>query len=351
MLGALVLVAAAVFVAVSLAPFTNSPIWWVRCWDFPRLQLAVTGTVLTGFALAVGSGPLWWALAAVLAGFTAIDWWRVLPYTPLWPVAVAQVGREAGGATVSVLISNVLMENRDTAKVADLIARRDPDIVFLTETDGFWAEELAETIARYPHKVVRPQENHYGLILLTRLPVVESELLSFADPDEPLVRIVLRLADGGPLTFWGLHPEPPIPGRTTVDRDADLVQVAERVRAEGGTAVVGGDLNDVAWSHTTRLFLRLSGLLDPRRGRGRFATFHADWPLLRWPLDHLFVSPDLVLREFSVEPHVGSDHFPVWAVLGRAPGARVENAEPETPEGDDFDEAQAFKARPEGDTA
>jgi endonuclease/exonuclease/phosphatase (EEP) superfamily protein YafD len=89
---------------------------------------------------------------------------------------------------------------------------------------------------------------------------------------------------------------------------------------------VAGDLNDVAWSHVTRLFRRLSNALDPRIGRGLYATFNARWPLMRWPLDHIFFTEDFRLVRLERMGFIGSDHFPILVELSCEP-ARAEEQE------------------------
>ena len=102
--------------------------------------------------------------------------------------------------------------------------------------------------------------------------------------------------------------------------------------------IVYGDLNDVAWSRTTRLFQKVSRLVDPRKGRGLYSTFHARWPLFRWPLDHVFFSDCFRLVALRRLPYSGSDHFPVYVCLHLEPDAA---AEQEAPEKDAADEQEA----------
>ncbi len=98
--------------------------------------------------------------------------------------------------------------------------------------------------------------------------------------------------------------------------------------------IVAGDFNDVGWSHTTSLFQKVGGLLDPRIGRGLYNTFDADNPLLRYPLDHIFVSDHFRLVELRRLPYFGSDHFAVLTVLEHDPAAAAQQDEPTSDAGD-----------------
>jgi endonuclease/exonuclease/phosphatase (EEP) superfamily protein YafD len=93
-------------------------------------------------------------------------------------------------------------------------------------------------------------------------------------------------------------------------------------------ALVAGDLNDVAWSHTSRLFRRIAQMLDPRVGRGIYSTFHVRYWFLCWPLDHIFIkygdkgnNNTFLLRRLQRLPAFGSDHFPIFIALDQAPAA------------------------------
>ena len=53
-----------------------------------------------------------------------------------------------------------------------------------------------------------------------------------------------------------------------------------------------------------------------------FNTFAAGYPLMRWPLDHLFHSHHFTLRSIERLPSIGSDHFPFFTSLSYTPAQK-----------------------------
>ncbi len=312
----------------------------VRLWDFPRLQIAGVAAVLVGlYGRFFDRGNR--ADAVFLGSLTAcglFQGWKVLRYTPLWRTQVKMTRRgKDTGCTFSLLMSNVLMENTEHERLLEVIKRRQPDIVLAVETNARWAAALEPLAATYPHVVRKPQENYYGLMLFSRIPFVESEIKFLVQDDIPSVHVTFELPGGGRVCLHGLHPRPPEPIRDqdSTPRDAELVIMGREIGDAPDTpTLVAGDLNDVAWSPTSELFMRLSGLLDPRIGRGLYNSFNANDRLWRYPLDHVFHSNHFRLVALERLPHVGSDHFPMYIELSLEPDAPLEQPKTEEADGD-----------------
>jgi len=232
------------------------------------------------------------------------------------------------------------MENDNYKGLLDLVNKYQPDVLLTLETNEIWREKLKDLNNYYPYKVEYPLENTYGMLLYSRLDLLETEVKFLIENDIPSIHTKIRLKSGIIIRLHAVHPKPPIPGESTSseERDAELIVVAKEVKDVDEPVIVAGDLNDVAWSHTTRLFQRISGLLDPRIGRGFYNTYNAKIPLLRWPLDHIFHSKHFKLAKLEIIPNFDSDHFPVYIQLNYEDGAKNQQKE-KKPENDDMEEA------------
>lgn len=322
----------------TLLPLLRQTAWWIRIFDFPRLQivLGLAGALGSGLALgwpAAGAGRLGWL--AALSAALLYQLWRIWPYTPLHRKQVADSTRaQEPRAQFSLAVMNVLQYNRQGARALATLQAASPDVIMAVETDPWWREQLRPLEKTHPHVCHEPLDNTYGLLFFSRLPLRGCQIKYLLDHDIPSLHTHVQLPDGQTwVRLYGLHPKPPAPqeSKTSTKRDAELLLVGQEVNRRDEPTIVFGDLNDVAWSHTSELFRRVSGLLDPRVGRGLLPTFHAEHRLLRWPLDHVFVSPHFQVVGMERLPYVGSDHFPIFVRLSYEPQRKAEqeeNAEP-----------------------
>lgn len=338
-------------IVLTLLSFVKSARWWIRAADFPRLQIAVAiAVVICAYLFLHGAEGTWDAIFLItLAGALGYQSFRIFPYTIVAPREVLKAPDDADPAnSIRLLIANVLMENRAAHRFLALVQETRPDIILAVETDAWWDEQLRDLNGDYPHSIKQPQENHYGMHLFSKLELASPEVRFLVEEDVPSVRASVRLRSRQWIEFFGVHPRPPEPRTDTEERDAEILIVGRQVKAQNQPAIVAGDLNDVAWSHITHLFQRISGTLDPRRGRGMFSTFHAQYPLFRWPLDHIFHDASYTLVRLKRLRGIGSDHFPVLAELHYSPSAA--NGQ-EAPEPDQADHAEAQEKIAEGKAA
>lgn len=314
---------AAGLVLATLLPLWRSPHWLVRGWEFPRLQIAVVAFAVgvTGAVFLDRDEPATWVvLLPVLGCFLWQGWW-ILPYTLLWAREVRASQNDDPERRLRILTANVLTPNRNADALCDLVERHRPDVLVTLETDAWWEAQLDRIQDHMPHVIRCPLDNLYGMHVYSRLPLEEASTVFLVEEGVPSMHALARLACGVGVRMHFLHPSPPSPTENpeSTQRDAELVLVAKSVARSSQPIVVTGDLNDVAWSATTRLFRKISRLLDPRVGRGMYNTFHASLPFLRWPLDHIFHSHHFGVRGICRLRLRGSDHMALLTELVYVP--------------------------------
>ena len=324
----------------TLLNLTKHPHWYIRLWDFGRIYAAALA-IVTLVPYAVFFRARWydWLMMAGLVFVIVRQLYMIFPYTPIAAKKVKQSDKPPGDDSFRLMISNVLQENTQYDLWLKIVRESDPDVIVAVEIDEKWDAALRPLERDYPHVIRQVQANYYGMVMFSRLRIIESEVRFLVQEDVPSIHATLRLKNDQHVLIHALHPRPPEPmnDQDSTPRDAELIILGKEIdkHQREDPTVVCGDLNDVAWSFTTQLFLRLSKLFDPRMGRGMYNSFKADSWIWRFPLDHVFHSDEFKLIDLRVCDYVGSDHFPVLIELSCQPeAARDIQPEPQEKSGD-----------------
>ncbi len=304
-------------------PLIRTHYWWVRILDFPRMQIVVVMVCMLGTYPNVHEMDHWleFVLLGLLVVALGIQFWYIYPFTMLAPIQALKYkpspqheGADSGN-TIRIMLSNIRMDNHKTDRFLQIVKQADPDLILVNEPNHWWADQLSVLDKTHPYSVKQPQENTYGMMFFSRLELVKKEKRFLVEDHLPSIYTQIKLCSGEIIEFYGVHPEPPAFLKHTDEREAELLMVGKMAKKSSLASIVAGDLNDVGWSHTTNLFQRISGLLDPRKGRGFYNTYSVFVPLFRYPLDHIFYDPRFRLARLERLPKFGSDHFPILIEL------------------------------------
>ncbi len=312
------------FIISTYFPATRNPHWFFRTADFVRLQSLLVQSVLLLLFLYFEKKftAFSWILLTGLVATMIYQLYKVFPYSSFFP---RRRSHAATDGHVSILAGNVLQTNSCFSDFLNEIKRFNPDLVLTMETNKEWENHLSEIEKEYPFTVKVPLENLYGMHVYSKKELQNIEVKYQIEADKPSIFFDFPSAGNPPIFFCCLHPAPPSPteNETSKERDAELMLTGKQIRNKDKPTVVCGDMNDVVWSRTTRLFKKMTGMIDPRVGRGFFSTYNANYIFLRFPLDHLFHTKDLYVGRMVRSKNFGSDHFAMYYEIYHKRNAQI----------------------------
>lgn len=319
MMNTLLIILSSLVVIVVALPMIRHSNWKFRVFEYLRIQKLIAVIILVVIWTIVYSNDqktisLIYLITLVILGIFLI--YQIFPFTILAKKMIAD-NSCTDLPSIKLMVINVYQYNTEYQQTIDLIKKVDPDMFFLVETDQKWADSISIFKESYTYQIEKPLDNTYGLLFYSKLEIIDPKIHYLIKEEIPSIELDLKLSSGQMIKVYGIHPEPPVPSENpdSTERDAEILKVGKKVKELSSPCIVIGDLNDVGWSYSSELFLKISGMLDLRRGRGLYNTFHAKYFFLRWPLDHIFVSEHFTLGEIKRYRNVGSDHFPIGCTL------------------------------------
>lgn len=312
-----------VAIVLTIFPFIPVDHWSIRVFDFPHLQLTLITMIalLTYFLRFEIRKPWDYVFVVILTACFLFQSLKIYPYTAFADYEVLEGVGEAENS-IKIYTANVLQDNHDYKALISDAQNFNADLMVFTETDRKWVEALDRGFANnYKYSLKVPLDNTYGMLLFSKFELHDEKVVYLVEDTIPSMQARIVLAFKDTIQLFAIHPAPPTPQHnpSSVDRDAEMMKIAYQSNNSKLPVIVLGDFNDVAWSETTSLFQKASGLLDLRKGRGFYSTFNAKKWLMRWPLDHVFTSPEFRILDVQLGAKVGSDHFPFYTHLSFEP--------------------------------
>ena len=305
-----------------LSLFRNAELRYLKMVDFPRILFFIV-SVLTLLALIIArrqwSWHKWLLVVGLLVGI-GIHSAFLINYTPLVAVEVPSVQQiKPTEASFSLLLSNVKMSNRHAQPLLQLIALKQPDVILAMEVDSWWDDQLKSLSKDYPYSQHTTNDVAYGMVLYSKLPMDTLEVHYLTHKNVPSFESILRLSNGKKISFHAIHPVPPTHFKDYPDnkgqKENALIKVGKKIKSRTLPTVVAGDLNDVIWYYVDGVTDTEHLLHDVRVGRGFYNSYNAKNRLMRWPLDHVFVTEEFKLKQLERLTSINSDHFPIYVEL------------------------------------
>ncbi len=218
-------------------------------------------------------------------------------------------------AKFTVYSLNVHKQNDDFSRLVRELEEIDPEIVLLLEVTPEHVEQISPVTRMYPFHIEMKLTGDFGVgfVFLSKYPVLNHRITKLSVRGNIIVEAMLEV-NKKQVMYYGVHAQRPAL-RNYDERKTQMLQLANHIHSKSLPSIVAGDLNSTPYSLLFRQFLEVSGLRDSRTGFGWQPSWPTYVPLFWLPIDHVLVSPDIVVHKRTTGSYVGSDHYPVMATL------------------------------------
>lgn len=259
------------------------------------------GLLVLGVLLLIGRRR---GMAAMFFAVASVNMGLVLPLY----MGKQDIPPEASPPLRAMLI-NVNTRLGDPDRVKAVIVSADPDILVLEEIDFRWISALAWLTNAYPHSLIQPREDNFGIGIYSKLSFVDREVRYIGSAEVPSILATINTGDTH-IRVIATHPLPPAGRDYSRWRNEQLDRIPDHIPSDLPVLLLG-DLNVSPWSHHFRRLLARSGLRDSSRGYGFQPTWPNFNPLLWIPIDHCLHSSEIIVVDRRIGEDVSSDHYPL----------------------------------------
>lgn len=270
--------------------------WGLQLWQL-GLVAAIGGILLAD-----------WIAVALSAGVAAYWSWR------LWPRRRTRPPGDEAKPLLRLVSANLLFETLDFERTLQGLAALEADMLVLYEVTPDMRRHLRRLEATHPHALdTCAPESLYGILILSRFPLTQRSSGVGEDPTPRHLAADLRIG-ADTISLVAIHPTNPLRFSRAHRIPAEFDAVAELCRAAQGDLIVTGDCNAAGWSSYLRALETAAGLDNDGKMRPSWPVWLP--PLVRLPLDHVWVRGRVALLQADLGPKFGSDHLPLVAELG-----------------------------------
>ncbi|MBT5230285.1 MAG: endonuclease/exonuclease/phosphatase family protein [Methylococcales bacterium] len=212
--------------------------------------------------------------------------------------------------------SNVQSSNNQYQKLIHWLEQEQPDVFVVQEVTDAWITALHPLNNQYPHQVIHPRTDNFGIALYSKYPLSHIQTHYWPPAELPSIEVTIHKQTNS-FSLITTHPLPPISKAYHAARNQQIQAAILAANTQSLPTILIGDMNLTPWEpdYTALLTAKKNLLSNTRIGQGILPT----WPTFFLPaaiaIDHCFISPEWETSQMVTGPDIGSDHLPIKVTL------------------------------------